>query len=207
MKKLRKQYPGVRFYMCAEYGEETKRPHYHACLFNIRLPDLIVYSSSGDEELYISNTLDKIWGKGLCTIGQLTHESAAYVSRYCMKKVTGNNADLHYQWLDLTSGEWFDALPEFNKMSLKPGIGTGWIEKWASDVFNHDHLIVKGKKTRPGRFYDKYREKVDPLGLESVKYDRYLKAQELGDQYSPARLQAKAEIARAKLRLKKRSLC
>ena len=36
MKRLRKKNPGkrIRYYQCGEYGEELKRPHYHALLFN-----------------------------------------------------------------------------------------------------------------------------------------------------------------------------
>ena len=40
-KRLRKSLPfkTVRYYMCGEYGDEFKRPHYHACIFNHDFPD------------------------------------------------------------------------------------------------------------------------------------------------------------------------
>ena len=43
-------------------------------------------------------------------------------------------------------------------MSLKPGIGQAWLDKYMSDVYTQDHVVVRGK-CRPPRFYDnKYKE-------------------------------------------------
>ena len=39
MKRLRKKFGRVRYYMCGEYGETFGRPHYHACLFNFDFSD------------------------------------------------------------------------------------------------------------------------------------------------------------------------
>ena len=52
-----------------------------------------------------------------------------------MKKVTGNKAAAHYSSLDPLTGELFSLLPEFNRMSLKPGIGARWFDKFKSDVY------------------------------------------------------------------------
>ncbi len=39
MKRLRKQFSKVRFFHCGEYGDDTRRPHYHALLFNLHFDD------------------------------------------------------------------------------------------------------------------------------------------------------------------------
>ena len=190
--------------MCGEYGEQYDRPHYHACLFNLKLDDLVVYSSAEGRELYTSKFLNSLWQKGQVMVGAVTFDSAAYVARYCMKKVTGRNAEEYYHRFDLSTGEVYDAKPEFNSMSRRPGIGRGWIDKFGPDVFNYDHVIVNGFETRPGRYYDKVRAEVDPLGLEEAKCGRLEKAN--SDDNTEARLAVKAAVARSRLNLKHRYL-
>jgi hypothetical protein len=204
MKRLRKKRDKVRFYMCGEYGEQYDRPHYHACLFNLKLDDLVVYSSAEGRELYTSKFLNSLWQKGQVMVGAVTFDSAAYVARYCMKKVTGRNAEEYYHRFYLSTGEVYDAKPEFNSMSRRPGIGRGWIDKFGPDVFNYDHVIVNGFETRPGRYYDKVRAEVDPLGLEEAKCGRLEKAN--SDDNTEARLAVKAAVARSRLNLKHRYL-
>lgn len=104
MKRLRKKHPHVRFYHCGEYGEKTGRPHYHAILFNCDFLDKKIYTIRNENPVYVSQELNNIWGYGLCEIGSVTFESAGYVARYCTKKITGDFAEEHYQWL-LPNGE------------------------------------------------------------------------------------------------------
>ena len=108
MKRLRKKYGEVRFYMCGEYGEENKRPHYHACLFGVEFEDKELHRVRRGIPLYKSETLNKLWKLGFCTIGDVTFESAAYVARYIMKKVTGEKAEEHYRCPDR---DWETQLP------------------------------------------------------------------------------------------------
>jgi hypothetical protein len=199
--------PGVRFYMCGEYGETNWRPHYHAILFNCHFDDLVLHSEKPEATLYTSKTLDSLWQKGFAVIGAVSFESAAYVSRYCLKKVTGKNAEDHYTRLNMETGEIFKLEPEFNRMSTRPGIARPWLEKFKNDVFPFDHVIVNGHKTRPGKYYDRVRDSLDPLGLEQAKYSRYLTSKEFAHDNTPERLAARAVVARAKTQLKQRNLC
>ena len=128
MKRLRKSHNGVRFYMCGEYGEDFSRPHYHALLFNCFFPDRKKHSTGDSGSvIYTSEALTKLWPFGFSSIGDVTFESAAYCSRYIMKKVTGDLAESHYETVDLSTSEVSARVPEFNRMSLKPGIGAEWI--------------------------------------------------------------------------------
>lgn len=206
MKKVRRRFGAVRFYMCGEYGERFDRPHFHACLFGLFLSDLVLFKDSEGVKLYTSKLLDSCWGRGFVTVGDVTFESAAYVARYVMKKVTGGRAEAHYSRVDLTTGELFSLVPEFTKMSLKPGIGRRWIEKYVDDVYNYDHVIVRGREAKPPRYYDKYLAAVDPLRFESLEPGRIAKAERSASENTPERLAVRRVVTTARLKLKRRSL-
>ena len=61
-------------------------------------------------------------------------------------------------------------------MSRRPGIGHGWYERFASDVYPSDEVIIKGRSMRPPRYYDKLYEAEFPLDFEYLKRIRVKKA-------------------------------
>lgn len=173
MKRLRKRCSGaLRFFHCGEYGERNGRPHYHCCLFgeDFHGDRVHVETSQRGDFLYESAFLTDVWGMGKAMIGDLTFESAAYVARYVLKKVTGEKKAEHY-------GE---RLPEYVTMSRRPGIGADWFEKFKTDVYPSDSIVMRGRLMMPPPFYDKLLEKVDPALFERVKRDR---KREAGDFY------------------------
>ncbi len=171
IKRLRKKYgKGIRFFACGEYGERFKRPHYHICLFNFDFPDRQVWTEKNDFVLYRSLSLEKLWTFGHSIIGEVTFESAAYVARYVTKKITGKKADEHYSNINKETGEiTHERIPEFVTMSRRPGIGTNWLKKYEGDVYNHDYVIINGKKCRPPKFYDKRFEITNPDEFLKIK--------------------------------------
>lgn len=209
MKRLRKSFPDriIRFYMCGEYGGKFGRPHFHACLFNVSFKDMQVWrKSNSDNMLYTSVLLENLWSKGFCSVGALTFESAAYVARYIMKKVNGALQARTYEVVSTVTGEIFARRPEFNKMSLKPGIGSGWYDKFHSDVFPHDRVIVNGNKMRPPKYYDKLLKRDCQDVYDVIKNKRFVDMQsKLGDN-TYARLSVKEVVAKAGLSKLKRSL-
>jgi len=170
LKKLRKKFgSGIRFYGCGEYGERGDRPHYHACLFNFNFPDREKWLSQNGNTYYISAILNEIWGKGWCTIGDVTFESAAYCAKYIMKKITGERAKAHYG----------NRIPEFTQMSrgskkLKTGgIGKNWFDKYSPDIYNHDIMVLRGGiKMRPPKYYDKKYKEINPTKFEALTLKR-----------------------------------
>ena len=99
MKRLRKAYSGriIRFYMAGEYGEQFGRPHFHACLFGVDFSDKIPFKKTpSGSVIYTSKILEKLWPYGFSSVGNVDFQSAAYVARYIMKKITGAAADSHY---------------------------------------------------------------------------------------------------------------
>ena len=131
LKKLRKHAEPniVRFYLGAEYGTQNDRPHYHAILFNWDWEDKKYFKTTGSgENIYTSARLDRLWGHGYASTAEMTFESAAYIARYCLQKVTGEAAKEHYKRQD-ENGEYM-LEPEFNQMSTRPGIGADWFRGW-----------------------------------------------------------------------------
>lgn len=209
LKRLRKFFAPlpVRFYMCGEYGSDFQRPHYHACLFGVDFQDKTLWKKTDSgSKLYRSASLEKLWPFGFSSVGDVNFESAAYVARYIMKKINGDLADDHYRHVDLETGEVTDRRPEFTKMSLKPGIGARWFEKWQSDVYPHDYVVTRGVKCRPPRHYDQLLKKVAPETLEAIKFERVLEGRAHLEDNTPARLADREKVMAARQNLFPRKL-
>lgn len=226
MKRLRKRFgSGIRFYHCGEYGQMCGncdrslfycqcgvntlrvlgRPHYHACLFGFDFPDKQLFRVTPTGNLlYTSEALDDLWScprtgmsMGFSTIGDVTFESAAYVARYIMKKITGDAADDHYFRYD--TGEVLK--PEYTTMSRRPGIARGWLDKYMDDVYPHDFVIVNGKKVRPPRYYDGVLRTERPYSFDDVKFLREENAKKHLDETTPERLQVREAVLLQSLKL------
>lgn len=208
MKRLRKHFnKPIRFYMCGEYGEQNGRPHYHAILFGLTFNDLTLWKrTSASEVIFRSATLEKLWPYGHSSVGAVTFQSAAYVARYVMKKVTGDAADIHYRVVDTDTGEVNMKVPEYNRMSLKPGIGAGWFNKYSSDVFPHDRVIHDGIHNRVPRYYDKLMSRVNPDLVNNIKSKRILDAMNNLHDNTSERLTTKEIVKNAQIHLLKRGL-
>lgn len=205
MKRCRKRFGPVRFFMCGEYGEQLARPHYHACVFGLYLPDRQVWSVREGVTLYRSPSLEALWKHGFVTVGDVTFESANYVARYVTKKITGKAAADHYRRVDLVTGEVVAISPEFVRMSLRPGIGRSWIEKYQSDVYTTDTVHLRGSQMKPPRYYDKFLKETDDDEASHLEALRYRKSLLSAEDSTPERLAVREHVARARLALKKRS--
>lgn len=208
MRRLRKHFKGttIRFYMAGEYGEQFQRPHFHAILFGLDFNDKqYLRKNHNGDNLYTSATLDHLWGHGLSSVGAATFQSAAYVARYVMKKITGDLATTHYTFID-QHGEIHSRQPEFNRMSLKPGIGKKWYDKYKHDIFPSDHVITSGYPSKTPRYYDKQLKKENPTMLDNLKEKRHAKQLTHAKDNTPRRLAAKEKVAQAQIAMLKRTL-
>lgn len=207
MKRLRKRVGQVRFFHCGEYGDISRRPHYHALIFGFDFPDKVLYSRNGQgHNIYESPLLSELWGLGRCTIGALTFESAAYTARYVMKKVTGQLAEDHYEVVVPSTGEVVQLLPEYITMSLKPGIGSGWYDRFSRDVFPDDFVVVRGIPQGAPRFYLRRLEKDDVVAFKRVKRKRIERAFEVRDNCTDERLAVREKVRTAQISSLKRDL-
>lgn len=214
MRRLRKVFPKARFFMCGEYGENFQRPHYHAVLFGVDFVDREPWKRlPSGFTVFRSKTLERLWPFGFSSVGDVSFESAAYVARYCVKKVTGplaesvNEAGLrHYDRFDVFTGEVTQVVPEFMRCSLKPGIGASWIEKYKTDVFPSDDVVIDGRKVTVPKFYDKYLKSNFGLEYDWLEFERYNKAQLYSGDSTPDRLAVLEVCTKARLKFKSRTL-
>lgn len=208
MKRLRKYFSGrvIRFYMCGEYGADFQRPHFHACLFNLDFADKVYFKKAGESKLYTSGVLSQLWPFGFSLIGSVTFESAAYVARYCVAKKTGPGSSDHYRVVSTETGQIEDRCPEFNRMSLRPGIGFPWLRKYFSDVFPRGEVVIRGRRVKPPKYYERVFQKFsdDDWAQLCLKREQFARLQ-VGEN-SDERLAVREQVAAARLSLLKRSL-
>ncbi len=185
--------------MCAEYGENFKRPHYHACLFGIDFPDKDPIRESEGIILYNSPTLDRLWGKGYTSIGDVTFETAAYTARYITKKITGKNSHEHYQTTCEHTGNLISLEPEYTNMSLRPGIGKRWYDSYKNDLYPQDFAIHGNRKIKIPRYYDKIME-LEGGDIEEIKRQRKIQAARNAADNTPERLEVRERVKELKFK-------
>jgi hypothetical protein len=128
-KSLRKKGYKFRYYAVGEYGTKTKRPHYHAIVF-----DTLGTLSDSD--------VVKFWTHGFIKIGSVNSKSINYVTKYCITK----------------QGEFANLKRPFSIMSLKPAIGSNYLEnasEWHENTKNRYALHQGTKINLPRYFKDK----------------------------------------------------
>lgn len=205
MKRLRKRHgSSIRFFACGEYGDDHMRPHYHLILFGIDFEDRVPWRKTGSGHLvYRSAALEKLWPFGHCEIGTVTPQSCGYVARYCLKKVNGDRAAEHYRRAHPETGEVISLRPEFICMSRRPGIGGEWFDRFASDAFPSDFVVVDGSKRGVPRFYEK---KLGDIDKAVIKGERKRNAAQHVENNTPERLEVRREVAELRVKQLKREL-
>lgn len=221
--RLKRYYHPFKYYMCGEYGyvrdpitheplEDSLgrkiigRPHYHACLFNVDFDDKWLWRERDGIPLYRSPTLEKLWTKGYSSIGAVTFESAAYIARYCTKKINGEREEelchlglKHYERLT-ENGEIIAVKPEYTNMSRRRGIGLDFFETYGkSDIIPHDSVIVRGKEMQPPRYYTNLIERDDPETFLRIKNKRKRQQELRADDNTQDRLDDKRKVKLAQI--------
>lgn len=134
----------LRYLMCAEYGEHTMRPHYHAIIFGLspdeRRPLAVVKSDpllGTDRTLYTgfydSQLIKNAWPYGNVFVGSVTAGSIAYCTGYTLKSFVLGRDDEWYKSNNLT--------PEYIKWSRRPGLGTTWLYQHIDDCWRNEDMF------------------------------------------------------------------
>ena len=166
--------------------------------------------------VYSSDLIEKAWTKrnshnkktpiGSHEFGSATFESCAYVARYIMKKITGDEnkkADHYCKYLPKID-TWIDLEPEFALISK--GLGRDWFNDYKHDLYDRDEQPIPGRGIigKPAKYYDRLFEKENPERLEKIKTQRRdAMAKSLA--YGPS-LESRAKVEDAKWNQLKRPL-
>lgn len=174
-KRLRHFYK-FRYFACGEYGEQTRRPHYHAIIFG---QDFLSGSQAlHDGEMYVNDLVTREWGHGHVSIGSVTMSSACYVAGYCQKKHGDPDT--------------------FSLKSTRPGLAKAWLDRFYEEICRNGSIVVEGKELPvPPRFLDWYEEE-----LADVKKERKARF----DARTPEEVFRAREVARAKEKNRKAAL-
>lgn len=141
----------ISYMVTGEYGDENKRPHWHAIIFNYEPRDKkLLRKTETGESVYESEEINSLWKKGRTEFGSVTMESASYVARYAAKKlVHGNDQDHSYH--------------PIHKTSSKHAIGKRWIEKNFKFVSENGFIVLpNGQTSKIPRYYIDWMKKNEP---------------------------------------------
>lgn len=158
----------IRFYAVGEYGTQFHRPHYHIIIFGLILDDLYeIGRNKTGRMLHSSKVIEKEWPFGRVEVDKMTWETAAYCARYTVKKLGKTESDFY---------KINGLVPEFSRMSRRPGIGMGYFEEHYKQIYSEDKIHIPtsdGSRTvKPPRYYDKKYDDINPVGMAELKGNR-----------------------------------
>lgn len=127
------------------------------------------------------------------------------MARYICKKQTGPDAqEDHYYTVDPTTGEVFYVTPPYVTMSRRPrGLGAEWFDKYKTDVFPHDSVVLQARHFRPPKYYDNM---LKPEELETIKNKRREAIEQNQDNYTEQNLKRKYELQQRRYQRLKRTI-
>lgn len=185
LKRLRARKNGqrIRFFASGEYGETTKRPHYHAILFG-----------TAD-----AAAIQAAWPYGHSRVDPISDAAIAYVAGYTAKKI---GTDRRYEFVDQETGEVVNEglTAPFILMSRRPGIGATAKKHWKSWRLTAIH---NGVETPVPRYlHEAWKAKATPRMVSDLQEEKRKKLREthLQNQNRDTRDKREAEwaIAEAK---------
>lgn len=177
--------PTFRYLLSGEYGELNKRPHYHAILFGIN-------------PAIHGRLIQEVWGLGFTYTYEANHHNIAYTAGYVAKKADWKNDPTLQERIDPRTGEVYDYQPQFQLMSLRPGLGASAKQHIASW---RDYAVYDGHKVPVPRYYhDAWKKQATEAQLQQLAKEKMIiREQAIKDgKTTPERLEAAHAIAMAK---------
>jgi len=207
----------MKFTYCVvpEYGDKNFRPHYHANIFGITLPDL----EAGDPNnrgnfTYKSKILQEAWGLGIIDIQPYDYGAGMYIGNHNVKQ-TGEPTKLvlkqRYHAIKErianenleTFGEAIAFEPETGEIypdkiplpriyaSSRPAIGRTWYDQYNESMWANGFVTIKGNRYPIPKYFERVLFDQNPQKWAKIA----LKRREKTYTYTPEQL-ATAQRAR-----------
>lgn len=143
IKRLRKFYSDVKikYFASGEYGDTTKRPHYHLIIFGLPFKNEVFYDRYYVPKNGSYNCRCFCWDKGLCNIGSVSYDSIQYVTGYVEKKFYGDKVQKVYG----------DKQQPFALISQ--GIGLSYFQEHYDEIVKRGGFFVNGYFRQIPRYY------------------------------------------------------
>lgn len=196
-KRMRKAFGKMRYYSVGEYGDQTQRPHYHACIFGHAFVQGRTIVRRTPSLLWENPRVTEAWGQGQVRIGALNFRTARYTASYVTKKLRSKQ---QYVRLEEDTGELIPLVQP--KAYMSRNLGRSWWDQYRHQVSAHDYVIIDGKRQKPPKAYDRWLKERSELALEMIKEERQKHTEPKTDE----QLHARAENARARNKLKSKAI-
>lgn len=167
MKRLRKELDKdgqkVRYFVTGEYGEKTRRPHYHAIIFGHDFRGAGSYDIK--HGMYGNKLLEDKWGMGQITISGFHNNRAFYTAGYVGKKIGDPDT--------------------FALQSRNPPIGKKWVLNHKDNIRRLKTIVVGGDKLPIPTVYKNWLE--GESWMEQIKQELREIVEPMNDQRSRAK--------------------
>lgn len=137
----------IKHYSVGEYGDLTKRPHYHSLILGWYPEETLVTSLSGAKKTRFSSMLVcELWPYGFNMVGNVEQKSIDYVTGYVRKKLYGKRADEEYKGL----------VAPF--LLCSKGIGKRYALDHRDEILKNEGVVINGRNHGINRYFWKLLE-------------------------------------------------
>ena len=157
IKRLRRSIPNLRYFVTGEYGEKTRRPHYHAVIFG---SDFRGHAIPVRDDLWTNAHLSDSWPFGFATAGAFELGSCMYVAGYVQKKIADQ-----------------DTFSIMSKGSIRrtngmlPPIGYRWAERHIDQLARFQRITIEGQTFKiPPVYFTWFPEALDQVKGNAGKH-------------------------------------
>lgn len=163
---------GLKFFVCGEYGDKKKRPHWHMMIFGWK-PDkdreeFKFYPSGSTKQLRNKSLkLQELWQQGYVDVAvDFDDTHAFYISRYVQKKfVKGSD-------LDSTQKPLMEEQQYFPEKYCSPGLGNEYFFKHMKTFLREGKIEVAGHTYAiPRCFKDLMKKLISPEEFNTKYYE------------------------------------
>ncbi len=179
----------VRYFMCAEYGGKTSRPHFHAIIYGHTFGDQYKSISLDQQTNTHSTELDELWHQkapgqdiptniGRATVDNFSFAGACYVAGYVAKKSSLGPTGPIETSVNTATGELSSVAtaPEYRKMSTKPGLGHDYLVQNKQQnlvrIYESDSIKIADWTFHCPSYYDTLLERYRPDLVDQVQETR-----------------------------------